>query len=280
MASLLSMTYINELLDKHNITFKKSLGQNFLIDKNALDRILLAANLDKDDVCLEIGPGIGTLTKELAKKVKEVHAIEIDSRLIPVLEETLDGHDNINLVNKDILELDLEFLCNKELKVVANLPYYITTPIIYLLLNSNLQINRMVFLVQKEVAQRFTARKDSKHYGTTSITLQASANVEYGFTVKSVCFMPRPNVDSAVIIIKPIKNLEHDPIILERIVKKAFLQRRKKITNALSAPGDLSFSKDKWIELLDACNISERMRPDSISIEQYTQLAKEVEKFS
>jgi len=280
MSSLLSMKNINELFNKHNVTFKKSLGQNFLIDKNALDRILIAADLKKDDICLEVGPGIGTLTKELAKKVKEVHAVEIDSRLIPILEETLSDHNNANIVNEDILNLDLSFLCDKELKVIANLPYYITTPIIYLLINSSLTISRMVFLVQKEVAQRFIAKKGSKHYGTTSITLQASAKVEYGFTVKSACFMPRPNVDSAVIIVKPIKNLDHNPIILERIVKKAFLQRRKKITNALSAPGDLAFSKDKWVGILDNCDISENMRPDNISIEKYIRLAKEVEMFS
>ncbi|MFP4456138.1 MAG: 16S rRNA (adenine(1518)-N(6)/adenine(1519)-N(6))-dimethyltransferase RsmA [Clostridia bacterium] len=279
MTSLLSMTYINELFDKYNISFKKSLGQNFLIDKNALDRIILSADLKKEDVCLEIGPGIGTLTKELAKSVREVYAVEIDQRLIPILKETLSRYENVNILNADILDLDLEFLYNKELKVVANLPYYITTPIIYSLLSSDLDIKRMVFLVQKEVAQRFIADKESKHYGTTSITMQARAKVEYAFTVKSVCFMPRPNVDSAVIVIKPVKNLDYKPILLERIVKKAFLQRRKKITNSLSASGDLEFSKEKWKSILMSCGITENMRADNISIEQYIQLSKEVEKF-
>lgn len=279
MTSLLSMTYINELFDKYDLSFKKSLGQNFLIDKNALDRIILAANLNEDDICLEVGPGIGTLTIELAKEAKKVFAVEIDQRLMPILAETLSDFNNVNLINADILELDLSFLCDKELKIVANLPYYITTPIIYLLLNSGLDIRKMVFLVQKEVAQRFTANKGSKHYGTTSITLQASAEVEYSFTVKSVCFMPRPNVDSAVVIIKPRKNLDHNPALLERIVKKAFMQRRKKITNSLSSNGDLMFSKEKWKTILESCGISENMRADNISIKQYIELSKEVERF-
>jgi len=279
MTSLLSMKYINELFDRYNLSFKKSLGQNFLIDKNALDRIVLAANLSEKDICLEIGPGIGTLTMELAKEAEKVYAVEIDQRLMPILDETLSDFDNVDLINADILELNLSFLYDKELKVVANLPYYITTPIIYLLLSSDLDIKRMVFLVQKEVAQRFTASKGSKHYGTTSITLQASAEVDYGFTVKSVCFMPRPNVDSAVIIIKPRESLDHNPALLERIVKKAFMQRRKKITNSLSANGDLMFSKEKWKSILESCGISENMRADNISIKQYVKLSKKVERF-
>lgn len=277
MASLLSMTYINYLMDKHNLSFKKSLGQNFLVDKNALDRIILAADLKASDICLEIGPGIGTMTKELAKIVKKVYAVEIDKKLLPILNETLSEFDNIEVIINDILELDLSFLEGKELKVVANLPYYITTPIIYLLLNSGLNISKMVFLVQKEVAQRFATGVGNKKYGTTSITLQASAEVEYGFTVKSVCFMPRPNVDSAVIIIKPKKQIEHDPELLHRIVKKAFQQRRKKITNALSAAGDLAFSKEQWIEYLVASGIEEDKRADNISVSNYLRLTKVLE---
>jgi 16S rRNA (adenine1518-N6/adenine1519-N6)-dimethyltransferase len=272
MGSLQSLTYINELMSKHNLSFKKSLGQNFLIDKNALERIILEADLNSEDIVLEIGPGIGTLTRALAAKAKKVYAVEIDQRLMPALAETLAGYSNVSVINNDILELDLSFLRNKQLKIVANLPYYITTPIIYHLLEQDLDIEKMVFLVQKEVAQRFIADIGTKHYGTTSVTLQAYADVNLAFVVKPVCFIPQPNVESAVISIVPKSNIDYDVNLLQRVVKKAFLQRRKKIINALSAKGDLEYSKEQWSRILAKSAIVEDKRPDSISVEEYLRI--------
>ncbi len=273
MSSLQSISYINELMEKYNLSFKKSLGQNFLIDRNALERIVLEGDISKEDIVLEVGPGIGVMTKELAESAKEVYAVEIDQRLMPVLEETLAGIKNIKLINADILKVDLSFLANKKLKVVANLPYYITTAIIYHLLESDLDIERMVFLVQKEVAQRFVAKVGSKHYGTTSVTLNAYAEVELAFTVKPVCFIPKPKVDSAVIVITPKEDVQFNISLLQKIVKKAFLQRRKKIINALSAKGELCYTKEDWSAFLKQCSIEESKRPDNISVKEYISLA-------
>ncbi len=279
MPNLLSPRVVKELMEQFDLSFKKGLGQNFLIDRNALDRIVDAAELKDDDICLEVGPGLGSLTAALAHRVREVYAVEIDERLIPVLKETLGEFDNIRLVNADILEWDNSVLKDKELKVVANLPYYITSPIVFKLLGDLKKLQRMVILVQKEVAERFAAPIGSPHYGAPSVSLQAVATVEQAFTVKASCFMPAPAVDSAVLIITPFSTSPADFDLLQRVVRKAFNLRRKKIINSLTAQSPPE-AVGIWRSLLEKGGIAESRRAESISVEEYINLTNSVAELS
>lgn len=224
-----------EVIQKHGFDFQKKFGQNFLIDPHVLDKIIAAAGITKDDFVLEIGPGIGTMTQYLAEAAREVTAVEIDRNLIPILEETLAEYDNVTVINQDILKLDLEALSQEKnggrpIKVVANLPYYITTPIIMGLYESHVPVNSITVMVQKEVAQRMQAGPGSKDYGALSLAVQYYASPYIAANVPPNCFMPRPNVGSAVIHLESYQNPPvsvKDEKLMFALIRASFNQRRK-----------------------------------------------------
>ena len=230
-----------EVLQKYNFSFQKKFGQNFLIDPHVLDKIIAAAEITKDDFVLEIGPGIGTLTQYLAEAAREVVAVEIDSTLIPILEDTLSAYDNVSVINEDVLKVDLRKLAEernggKPIKVVANLPYYITTPIIMSLFESHVPLKSLTVMVQKEVALRMQAGPGTKDYGALSLAVQYYASPYLAANVPPNCFMPRPNVGSAVI---RLTRFEETPVqvkdekLLFRLIRASFNQRRKTLQNGL-----------------------------------------------
>lgn len=229
-----------EVLQKYNFSFQKKFGQNFLIDPHVLDKIIAAAEITKDDFVLEIGPGIGTLTQYLAEAAREVVAVEIDSTLIPILEDTLSAYDNVSVINEDVLKVDLRKLAEernggKSIKVVANLPYYITTPIIMSLFESHVPLKSLTVMVQKEVALRMQAGPGTKDYGALSLAVQYYASPYLAANVPPNCFMPRPNVGSAVI---RLTRFEETPVqvkdekLLFRLIRASFNQRRKRSRTA------------------------------------------------
>ena len=238
-----------EVLQKYNFTFQKKFGQNFLIDPHVLDKIIAAAEITKDDFVLEIGPGIGTLTQYLAEAAREVVAVEIDSSLIPILEDTLSSYDNVSVINEDVLKVDLKKLAEernggKPIKVVANLPYYITTPIIMGLFESHVPLKSLTVMVQKEVALRMQAGPGTKDYGALSLAVQYYADPYLAANVPPNCFMPRPNVGSAVIRLTrfeetPVKVT--DEALLFRLIRASFNQRRKTLQNGLVSSSGAAF---------------------------------------
>ena len=240
-----------EVLQKYNFSFQKKFGQNFLIDPHVLDKIIAAAEITKDDFVLEIGPGIGTLTQYLAEAAREVVAVEIDSTLIPILEDTLSAYDNVSVINEDVLKVDLRKLAEernggKPIKVVANLPYYITTPIIMSLFESHVPLKSLTVMVQKEVALRMQAGPGTKDYGALSLAVQYYASPYLAANVPPNCFMPRPNVGSAVI---RLTRFEETPVqvkdekLLFRLIRASFNQRRKTLQNGLVNSQELDFTK-------------------------------------
>ncbi|HWL11648.1 MAG TPA: 16S rRNA (adenine(1518)-N(6)/adenine(1519)-N(6))-dimethyltransferase RsmA [Ureibacillus sp.] len=272
-----------EILNKYGFSFKKSLGQNFLIDPNILRNIVSHANLTENSGAIEVGPGIGALTEHLARGAKKVVSFEIDQRLLPVLEDTLSPYDNVTIVHSDILKADVEKVIKEEMTgiedimVVANLPYYVTTPILLKLLNDRLPIRGFVVMMQKEVADRITAKPGTKEYGSLSIAIQYYVTAEVAMVVPKTVFMPQPNVDSAVIrLIKhdepPVKVINED--FLFEVTRASFAQRRKTILNNLQS--GLMAGKEKKQLILDAlelANVDPTRRGETLSIQEFGKLA-------
>ena len=275
-----------EILAKYGFAFKKSLGQNFLIDPNILRNIVSHANLTENSGAIEIGPGIGALTEHLAREAKKVVSFEIDQRLLPVLEDTLSPYDNVKIVHSDILKADVEKVIAEEMPgiddimVVANLPYYVTTPILMKLLNDRLPIRGFVVMMQKEVADRITAKPGTKAYGSLSIAIQYYVTAEIAMVVPKTVFMPQPNVDSAVIrLIKhetpPVTVIDED--FLFQVTRASFAQRRKTILNNLQN-GLESGKQNKQLILdaLAACGVETTRRGETLSIQEFGKLADEL----
>ncbi len=273
-----------EILNKYKFVFQKKFGQNFLIDTHVLDKIILAADITKEDFVLEIGPGIGTLTQYLCENAREVVAVEIDKMLIPILEDTLSEYDNVTVINEDVLKLDLNKLVrernhDKPIKVVANLPYYITTPIIMDLFERRLPLKNITVMVQKEVADRMQAAPGGKDYGALSLAVQYYAKPYIAANVPPNCFMPRPNVGSAVISLTlhddtPVQ--VEDERLLFRMIRASFNQRRKTLVNGLNNSSELSFSKEEIVQALSALGISENIRGEALTLEQFAALANQL----
>ena len=269
-----------EVLQKYNFTFQKTFGQNFLIDPHVLDKIIAAAEITKDDFVLEIGPGIGTLTQYLAEAAREVVAVEIDSSLIPILEDTLSSYDNVSVINEDVLKVDLKKLADernggKPIKVVANLPYYITTPIIMGLFESHVPLKSLTVMVQKEVALRMQAGPGTKDYGALSLAVQYYADPYLAANVPPNCFMPRPNVGSAVIRLTrfeetPVKVT--DEALLFRLIRASFNQRRKTLQNGLVNSPELHFSKEQVAAAIETLGVSPSVRGEALTLEQFAAL--------
>lgn len=270
-----------EIIKKYDFVFQKKFGQNFLIDQRVLDKIIAAADIGPDDCVLEIGPGIGTLTRCLAEAAGQVIAVEIDKNLIPILGDVLSEYNNITVINEDILKVDIQALVDeknggKPIKVVANLPYYITTPIIMGLFESNVPIDNITVMVQKEVADRMQVGPGTKDYGALSLAVQYYAEPYIVANVPQNCFIPRPNVGSAVIRLtrhkeKPVtaKNEQH----MFRLVRAAFNQRRKTLQNALHNMPELNLSKEQVVNALKEMGLSETIRGEKLTLEEFAKLS-------
>ena len=270
---------------KYGFKMTKSLGQNFLINENILDKIIESADISSDDVVLEIGTGIGTLTQRLCENAKKVIAVEIDKNLIPILNETLSDYDNITIINKDILKTDINeelknLSVNQKIKVVANLPYYITTPIIMKVLEDKVNVDCMVLMLQKEVADRMNATPSTKDYGSLSIAVQYYCDTDIVCKVPKSSFIPEPNVDSLVLklVVNEKRKVEiNDEELFFKIVRGSFSKRRKTILNSLSNYEDLG-DKDKIQKLLEISEIDAKRRGETLSIYEFANLAKNYEK--
>lgn len=266
-----------QIIEENHFTFKKNFGQNFLIDSNILDNISQCADISKEDCVLEIGPGIGSLTQVLAENAKEVVAVEIDKTLIPILKQTLTGYDNIEILNQDILKTDIDAIIaeknnGKPIKVVANLPYYITTPIIMDLLEKERHIDSITVMVQKEVAERMQAGPKEKEYGALSIAVQYYCDANLDMIVQPSCFMPCPKVASAVITLKVLperKVITKDEKLFFHLVKCAFGQRRKTLLNSLYNQGDLNLSKEELTAIITSLGWDERIRGEALPIQDF-----------
>lgn len=276
---LYSPKYVKEILSKYGFEFSKSLGQNFLIDGNIVRKIAEKANITGEDYILEIGPGIGTLTEELAIRAKKVVAIELDKNLMPILDETLGEYKNVEIINGDVLKVDLkriieEKLDNGPVKVVANLPYYVTTPIITKLLESNLNLDSIIVMVQKEVAERMKAKPGSKDYGSLSVYVNFFSIPEIIIHVPKTVFMPQPKVDSAVIKLDIKKNLpDIDRDKFFRVIRAAFSKRRKTLLNSLSSYG-FDIDKETIRETLENININPEIRAENLSVEDFIKISE------
>jgi len=274
-----------EIIKKYGFKMTKSLGQNFLINENILDKIIESADISSDDVVLEIGTGIGTLTQRLCENAKKVIAVEIDKNLIPILNETLSDYDNITIINKDILKTDINeelknLSVNQKIKVVANLPYYITTPIIMKVLEDKVNVDCMVLMLQKEVADRMNASPSTKDYGSLSIAVQYYCDTDIVCKVPKSSFIPEPNVDSLVLklVVNEKRKVEiNDEELFFKIVRGSFSKRRKTILNSLSNYEDLG-DKDKIQKLLEISEIDAKRRGETLSIYEFANLAKNYEK--
>ncbi len=273
---------LRDTLQKHNFKFKKKFGQNFITDSNLLQKIVDAGDVGPDDVVIEVGPGAATLTKALAQRAKAVIAIEIDRDLVPVIEETMAGFDNFYLVQGDALQLDLDAVIQEKLgaphrcKVIANLPYYITTPLVMYFLEQGFSIDRIVIMVQKEVAERFTAQPGKKEYGAITVSLHYYGNVRYAFTVPRHMFIPQPDVDSAVVDIQPWtqKPLQADnEQLFHQVVKAAFGQRRKTLNNALKT---LNMDSALMQQALQEVEIDGTRRGETLSVDEFVALSNAI----
>lgn len=269
------------IIQKYGFSFQKRFGQNFLIDSNIIDKILDGAGVSDQDYVLEIGPGIGSLTQAMAERAKKVIAVEIDKKLIPMLEETLSPYENVRIINEDILKLDLGQLLLEEgitsIKVVANLPYYITTPIIMGLLEKAREVSSITVMIQKEVAERMNAKPRTKAYGSLSIATNYYAQTELVTLVPPGCFIPQPKVGSAVIKLtrrnEPAVKVKNEALLF-KIIRGAFAQRRKTLVNSLSNSNTTGFSKEGLIEALRSLEIDERIRGgEALSLEDYARLS-------
>lgn len=273
-----------EVLQKYRFNFQKKLGQNFLIDTHVLDKIIDASGVTEDDFVLEIGPGIGTMTQYLCERAREVVAVEIDKNLIPILSDTLKNYSNVTVINEDILKLDICKLAEeknqgKPIKVVANLPYYITTPIIMGLFESHVPIDSITIMVQKEVAERMQEKPGSKEYGALSLAVQYYAKPEIVANVPPNCFMPRPNVGSAVIRLtrheKPPVEVEDEKLMF-RIIRASFNQRRKTLANGLNNSPEIHLPKEVIQESIVSLGVPENIRGEALSLEQFAELSNEI----
>lgn len=269
------------VLQKYNFNFQKKFGQNFLIDTHVLEKIMDAADITKDDCVVEIGPGIGTMTQYLAERAGEVVAVEIDKNLIPILEDTLSAYDNVTIINEDILKVDLNRIVEeknhgKPVKVVANLPYYITTPIIMGLFENHVPLKSITIMVQKEVADRMQVGPGTKDYGALSLAVQYYAKPEIVAQVPPNCFIPRPNVGSAVI---RLTRYEETPVAVKdesfmfSLIRASFNQRRKTLVNGLTNAQNLSVSKEQVTEALEKMQLSPTIRGEALTLEQFAVLA-------
>ena len=269
-----------EVIKKYEFCFQKKFGQNFLIDGHVLDKIIAGAGVTKDDMVLEIGPGIGTMTQYLAEAAGKVVAVEIDRNLLPILQETLSDYDNVKVIHADVLSLDLEKLVQEEnggrpIKVVANLPYYITTPIIMALFEQHVPLANVTVMVQKEVAARMKSGPGSKDYGALSLAVQYYAEPYIVANVPCNCFMPRPNVDSAVI---RLTRYEEPPVqvkdekMLFKIIRASINQRRKTLQNGLNNSSELNFTKDQIAAAIAAAGFSPSVRGEALTLEQFARL--------
>lgn len=281
MATLGNVKNTIEVLQKHHFNFQKKFGQNFLIDGNILGKIVDAAQVTEEDCVLEIGPGIGTMTQYLAERAKSVVAVEIDKNLIPILQETLSSYDNVKVIHEDILKVDIDRIVREEndgkpIKVVANLPYYITTPIIMALFENHIALRSITIMVQKEVADRMQAVPGTKDYGALSLAVCYYAKPEIIMKVPASCFMPRPNVDSAVIRLTrygnpPVKAV--DESWLFAVIRASFNQRRKTLVNGLSNAGNLGIGKEKIAEAVAQMGLPQTVRGETLTLEQFTELS-------
>lgn len=288
------MAYLGEpahtvaVLQKYNFHFQKKFGQNFLIDTHVLERIISEAGVTKDDFVVEIGPGIGTMTQYLCEAARAVAAVEIDKNLIPILHDTLGGYDNVEIINDDILKVDIAALAEeknggKPIKVVANLPYYITTPIIMGLFESHVPIESITVMVQKEVADRMQCGPGSKDYGALSLAVQYYAKPQIVANVPPNCFMPRPNVGSAVIRLtrheKPPVEVT-DERLMFRLIRASFNQRRKTLVNGLKNASDLSFTKEQIETAIEAIGQPLTIRGEALTLAQFAELANQLDSTS
>ena len=270
-----------EVLQKYHFNFQKKFGQNFLIDTHVLEKIIAAAEVTKDDFVLEIGPGIGTMTQYLCEHARAVTAVEIDKNLIPILADTLGAYDNVEIINEDILKVDIAKLAQEKndgrpIKVVANLPYYITTPIIMGLFESHVPIDSITVMVQKEVADRMQVGPGTKDYGALSLAVQYYAKPEIVANVPPNCFMPRPKVGSAVIRLTRHKEAPvqvEDEKLMFRIIRASFNQRRKTLANGLKNSGELSLSKEVIEESITELGVPVTIRGEALSLEQFAELS-------
>lgn len=269
-----------EVLQKYNFNFQKKFGQNFLIDEHVLDKIIRAAEITKDDYVLEIGPGIGTMTQYLACVAREVTAVEIDRALIPILEDTLKEYDNVSIINEDILKVDIAALAKEKnggrpIKVVANLPYYITTPIIMGLFESHVPLESITVMVQKEVADRMQVGPGTKDYGALSLAVQYYAEPYIVANVPPNCFMPRPAVGSAVIRLTrhqkpPVEVM--DEKLMFRLIRASFNQRRKTLANGLKNSGELNLSKEVITAAIEKLGKGSSVRGEALDLEEFARL--------
>ena len=270
-----------EVLQKYHFNFQKKFGQNFLIDTTVLDRIITAAEIGREDCVLEIGPGIGTMTQYLAERAREVVAVEIDKALIPILEDTLAAYDNVTVINEDILKVDINRIAEERnggqpIKVVANLPYYITTPIIMGLFEKNVPLKSITIMVQREVAERMQVGPGTKDYGALSLAVQYYARPEIVANVPPNCFIPRPGVGSAVIRLTryeepPVKTADERRMFA--LIRASFNQRRKTLVNALTNAPELGLSKEEVAVALEKLQLSPTIRGEALTLEQFAQLS-------
>ena len=270
-----------EILQKYGFVFQKRFGQNFLIDPHVLEKIIRFSEITKDDFVLEIGPGIGTMTQYLAEAAREVTAVEIDDALIPILKDTLKEWDNVTVIHGDILKTDIKKIAEEKnggrpVKVVANLPYYITTPIIMGLFESHVPVESVTVMVQKEVADRMQTGPGSKDYGALSLAVQYYAKPEIVANVPPNCFMPRPKVGSAVIRLQkyevpPVK--VKDEKLMFRLIRASFNQRRKTLINSLKNSAELDYSKEEVEKAVKDCGLSLTVRGEALTLEQFAALA-------
>ena len=268
------------VLQKYNFNFQKKFGQNFLIDTGVLERIIEESHITKDDCVLEIGPGIGTMTQYLAENAGKVIAVEIDKALIPILADTLSAYDNVRIINDDILKVDINKICEEEnggrpIKVVANLPYYITTPIIMGLFESHVPLESITIMVQKEVADRMQCGPGKKDYGALSLAVQYYAKPEIVANVPPNCFMPRPNVGSAVIRLSRYSEppvAVNDEKYMFKLIRASFNQRRKTLVNGLQS-GGLGITKEQIQDAIAQMNLSPTIRGEALTLDQFAELS-------
>ena len=269
------------MLKKYGFSFRKKYGQNFLIDESVLEGIIDTAEITKDDFVLEIGPGIGTLTQYLATYAGRVCAVEIDRALLPILEDTLSGWDNVTVLNADILKTDIRAIAEKEnggapLKLCANLPYYITTPILMGLFESGAPFSQLTVMVQKEVAERMIAEPGSKTYGALSLAVRYYTNPEISFIVEPESFMPRPKVESAIVHMKrhstPPVSVKDEKMLFD-VIRASFNERRKTLQNGIANYAGFSYSKEQVGEALDKCGLERTVRGEKLSLEEFARLA-------
>jgi 16S rRNA (adenine1518-N6/adenine1519-N6)-dimethyltransferase len=286
MKNVVNPSSTKELLKQFNFRMTKSLGQNFLIDQSILDKIIEGSELTKDDYVLEIGPGMGSMTQKLCESAGKVVAVEIDKNLLPVLKVTLEEYDNVTIINHDILKLDLkkvfeEHFGDKKVKVIANLPYYITTPIIMKLLEDKLNLQSITIMVQKEVGDRIKAAPGGKEYGALSVAVQYYARPSQVLLVPPHSFIPQPEVDSIVlkldILTKPAVEVESESLFF-RVVKASFGQRRKTLLNALTA-GNLGLTKEQLRDVLKSVDIEENRRGETLSLQEFANIANKLYKY-